>query len=167
MPLDLIDDESTLVQVMAWWRQATSHYLSQCWPRSMSPNGVTRPQWVNYNGEHTAITKDKIFLVVAIILEMQVSFYFLDKKWFWFIIHWSLFWRVSLKIGQHWFRLCPCSGMEASHYLNQYWSRSMIPWGHDELLTQPEILHLKNALDRFQLITGYHQSCSPTWPPFY
>ena len=47
MPLDLTDDKSTLVQVMAWCRQATSHYLSQCWPRSMSPNGVTRLQWVN------------------------------------------------------------------------------------------------------------------------
>ena len=47
MPQDLTDDRSTLVQVMAWCRQATSHYLSQCWPRSMSPNGVTRPQWVN------------------------------------------------------------------------------------------------------------------------
>ena len=46
MPLDLTDDKSTLIQVMAWCRQATSHYLSQCWPRSMSPNGVTRPQWV-------------------------------------------------------------------------------------------------------------------------
>ena len=29
---------------MAWCRQATSHYLSQCWPRSMSPYGVIRPQ---------------------------------------------------------------------------------------------------------------------------
>ena len=47
MPLDLTDDKSTLVQVMAWCRQATSHYLSQCWPRSMLPNDVTRPQWVN------------------------------------------------------------------------------------------------------------------------
>ena len=47
MLLDLTDDKSTLVQVMAWCRQAPSHYLSQCWPRSMSPNGVTRPQWVN------------------------------------------------------------------------------------------------------------------------
>ena len=46
MPLDLTDDKSTLVQVMAWCRQATSHYLNQCWPRSMSPNGVTRPQWI-------------------------------------------------------------------------------------------------------------------------
>ena len=45
--LDLCDDKSTLVQVMAWCRQATRHYLSQCWPRSMSPNGVTGPQWVN------------------------------------------------------------------------------------------------------------------------
>ena len=47
MPLDLTDDKSTLVQVMAWCRQATSHYLSQFWPRFMSPYGVTRPQWVN------------------------------------------------------------------------------------------------------------------------
>ena len=49
MPWDLTDDKSTLVQVMAWCRQATSHYLSQCWPSSMSPYGVTRPQWVNFN----------------------------------------------------------------------------------------------------------------------
>ena len=47
MPLDLTDDKSILVQVMAWCRQATSHYLSQCWPRFISPYGVTRPQWVN------------------------------------------------------------------------------------------------------------------------
>ena len=47
MSQGLTDDKSTLVQVMAWCRQATSHYLSQFWPRSMSPYGVTRPQWVN------------------------------------------------------------------------------------------------------------------------
>ena len=41
------DVKSTLVQVMAWCRQATSHYLIQCWARSMWPYGVTRPQWVN------------------------------------------------------------------------------------------------------------------------
>ena len=44
MSLYLSDDKSTLVQVMAWCRQATSHYLSQCWPRSLSPYGVTGPQ---------------------------------------------------------------------------------------------------------------------------
>ena len=32
---------------MAWCRQATSHNLSQCWPRSQSPYDVTRPKWVN------------------------------------------------------------------------------------------------------------------------
>ena len=39
MSLDLTDDQSTLVHVMAWCCQATSHHLSQCWPRSLSPYG--------------------------------------------------------------------------------------------------------------------------------
>ena len=47
MPQNPSDDKSTLVQVMAWCRQAASHYLSQCCPKSLSPYGVTRPQWVN------------------------------------------------------------------------------------------------------------------------
>ena len=47
MSFDLTDDKSTLVQVMAWCCQATSHYLSQCWPRSLLPYGVTRPHWIN------------------------------------------------------------------------------------------------------------------------
>ena len=38
-PEDLVDGESTLVQVMAWcW-----------WPRSLTPYGVTRSQWVKAN----------------------------------------------------------------------------------------------------------------------
>ena len=47
MSLDYTGDQSTLVQVMAWCHRATSHYLSQCWPRSLSPYDVIRPQWVN------------------------------------------------------------------------------------------------------------------------
>ena len=46
MPQHLTDHKSTLVQVMAWCRQAPSHYLYQCWPRSLSPRNVTRPRWV-------------------------------------------------------------------------------------------------------------------------
>ena len=42
----LTNEKSTLLQVMAWCHQATSHYLSQRWPRSMLPYGITRPQWV-------------------------------------------------------------------------------------------------------------------------
>ena len=48
MPQNLTGDKSTLVQVMAWCHQATSHYLNQCWPRSLTPYGVTRPQWFKW-----------------------------------------------------------------------------------------------------------------------
>ena len=51
MPKITFDDKSTLVQLMAWCRQAISNCLSQCWPRSMSPYGVIRPQWLNSNAE--------------------------------------------------------------------------------------------------------------------
>ena len=40
-------DKSTLIHVMAWCHQETSHFLSQCWPRSMLPFGINVPQWVN------------------------------------------------------------------------------------------------------------------------
>ena len=49
MSLHLTLDESTLVQVMARCRQATSHYLNQCWPCSISQTGITRPKWVQHN----------------------------------------------------------------------------------------------------------------------
>ena len=50
MSLGLItySDEPTLVQVMAWCRQATSRYPSQCWPRFMSPWNVARPNWFDF-----------------------------------------------------------------------------------------------------------------------
>ena len=44
MPQTLNNDKSTLVEVMAWCRQATSHYFNPCWSRSISSYGVTRPQ---------------------------------------------------------------------------------------------------------------------------
>ena len=73
MPWDLTDDKSTLVQVMAWCHQATSHYLSQCWPSSMSPYGITRPQWVKWNNlfwrsihyVNSLLTLEKIFLDIC------------------------------------------------------------------------------------------------------
>ena len=46
MSLYLADEktqESTLVLVMALCHQASSHYLSQCWPRPLLPFGITRP----------------------------------------------------------------------------------------------------------------------------
>ena len=47
MSRDFTHHISTLVQVMAWCSYATSHYLSQGWPSSISPYGIPWPQWVN------------------------------------------------------------------------------------------------------------------------
>ena len=58
--LDFTGDQSTLVQVMAWCSQATSHYLSQCWPRSLSPCGITRPQCVNQSEFFMTLMTSKI-----------------------------------------------------------------------------------------------------------
>ena len=52
MSLDLTDDKPILVQVMAWCHQATSHYLSQWWHSSMSPYGLTWPQWKSCTALH-------------------------------------------------------------------------------------------------------------------
>ena len=46
LSVGVTENKSALVQVLAWCRQAPSHYLSQYWHRSMSPYGVTRPLWV-------------------------------------------------------------------------------------------------------------------------
>ena len=45
IPQNTFDDKSTLGQEMARWHQTASHYLSQCWPYSISPYNVTRLQW--------------------------------------------------------------------------------------------------------------------------
>ena len=45
MPQGKFDDKSTLVAVIACYRQATSHYLGQHWHRSMPPYGLGRQQY--------------------------------------------------------------------------------------------------------------------------
>ena len=57
VPQNPNDDYSTLVQAMAWCREATSHYLNQCWPKSLSSYGVTRPQWVKTCGHVHAVAQ--------------------------------------------------------------------------------------------------------------
>ena len=46
MPQKPANGKSTLVQGMAWCHKASSHFLNQCWPRSMWPYAITRPQRV-------------------------------------------------------------------------------------------------------------------------
>ena len=62
-PRNLVAYKPTLVQVMAWYYQATIYYLSQCWPRSMPPYEVTRPYWVkdvSQIGHHQTTSKDHL-----------------------------------------------------------------------------------------------------------
>ena len=79
MSLTFTDDKSTLVQVMAWCRQAISHYLSQRWPRSLSEYGITRPQVLtNWGREKTAV-----------ILPMKFSNSFSLKRFSYFYFNFS------------------------------------------------------------------------------
>ena len=53
MPQNLTYEKLTLDQVKALCCQATSHYPSWCRSRSLSPNDITRPQWVKQSGAWT------------------------------------------------------------------------------------------------------------------
>ena len=80
--LNTFHDKPTLVQVMAWSRKATSHYLSQCWLSFISPYGVTRPQLLNtlrprQNGRHFQDDSFKCFFLngnVWISIEVSLKF---------------------------------------------------------------------------------------------
>ena len=91
MSLNLTDDKSILVLVMAWCHQASSHYLNQCWPRSMLPYGVTGPQWVkeqHFDGGGWKITMlhDKFLDEIAKMLLMLKIWFNLSFIQFSFII---------------------------------------------------------------------------------
>ena len=97
MPKHLTDHYSTLVQVMAWCRQATSHYLSQCWLRSLSPCDVTRPQWVNslapgrYGSKlKCAISKLMVYIADRIIVKWKSHDLSDDKSTLFQAVAWYL-----------------------------------------------------------------------------
>ena len=81
MPQYTFDNSSTLVQViMPWCRQAISCYLSKWWPRTLSPYGTTRPQWVKHVG---------LFFCQNVISVSNVVYYFYNiVAWNW--LHWYL-----------------------------------------------------------------------------
>ena len=105
MSVDFTDDQSTLVQVMAWCRQPTSHYLSQYSPRSLSPYGVTRPQSVN-----------NIFRFVVVVLRQLHDAPSTVNSPTPLVPHIC----VSESV-QHWFRWWLVAYPAPSHYLKQCW----------------------------------------------
>ena len=74
MSLDFTDNQSTLVQVMAWCHQATSHYLSQCWPRSLWPYGVTRPKYSLFPFKNLCVQISLFFKKTWFISSSVMSF---------------------------------------------------------------------------------------------
>ena len=59
---------------MAWCHLVISHYLSQCWPISMLPYDVTRPQWFKFIDQFTfCISKLQHFTYITFILIFAIS----------------------------------------------------------------------------------------------
>ena len=125
MPLDHICDKSTLVQVTAWCHQATSHYLSQCWPRSLSPYGVTRPQWVNIFLVWYIIILISVYLKLLIINQTNWMTLktFIQSRHFEWVCPFNSLWSSD---GKWWHRsgstlalVMVCCLIAPSHYLNQ------------------------------------------------
>ena len=95
MSWDLNDDKLTLVQAMAWCRQATSHYLSQCWPRSMLPYGVNWPRvtkevdtsWLGYESFCTFCEIVNLILCHILILARPSMTLLYRPQYFMFLIH--------------------------------------------------------------------------------
>ena len=89
--------ESTLVQVMAWCHQLTDHYLSQCWPISMSPyllghnklgygislNRLPWGQWFQYSNKIDEHCK----LAYLLLLYVQNWLYCNGLPACWLVIH--------------------------------------------------------------------------------
>ena len=73
--LNFTDDQSTLVQVMAWCHQATSHYLSQCWPRSLSSYCITKPQWYNVNSTTQKPYIIRFYMLWYCVLQLESFLY--------------------------------------------------------------------------------------------
>ena len=81
----ITDDKSTLVQVMASYHEATTHCLSQCWPRSVLPYGIARLQWVKHVGNvsESGFRFNKyVVIIVSFTLQFQICNLFIVECWF-------------------------------------------------------------------------------------
>ena len=142
MPNDTFDDKSALVQVMAWCHQARSHYLTQCWPSSMMPFGVTRPQWVNSLWPSDAIwcqkhlshaiikTNDDIFTIRSLgknFSEIRIKIHFFRSG----VIALSHYWLT----GVH-------GNSDSSENTAQHWELAYVGGSYVFLVTRSLLIHM-------------------------
>ena len=62
---NVCEEESTLIQVMAWCREATRHSLSQYWPWSLSPYNITRPLYIDMTRRSGLIKYEVIYIMIT------------------------------------------------------------------------------------------------------
>ena len=79
MPQNTLYSKLTLVQVMTWCRPVTSHYLSHCWPRSLSLYGVTRPRWEN--SPKTPIDEAHLLMIIEYPKRNEIPLLSLSVKY--------------------------------------------------------------------------------------
>ena len=109
VPEDLIKNKSSQHWFREWFdtEQATSHYLNQCWPSSLTliyPNQQHGLQFHSfYSGCFlTHWGRDKIAAIFQ--TTFSKSFSYMNIVEFWFKFHWNVFPMVQLTIIQHWLR---------------------------------------------------------------
>ena len=72
---------------MAWYRQATNHYLSQFWHRSMLPYAMIRPLWVNWWS--TEFILENMTIYILVFLKSSIGLNVLTNvicSWDWSVI---------------------------------------------------------------------------------
>ena len=107
MPRNFTNGKSTLVVIMAWCHQATSHLLSHCWPKSISPYGIIRPQWVKRIRVVTVLITDN----ANINEEVEDIDYKFDVQWWkniWLAFLRNYIWALISKWFGKWVS-CRCS----------------------------------------------------------
>ena len=136
---------------MAWCRQATSHYLSQSWPRNLLPYGVTRGQWVKSNTNlihenvvETAICKN-VWHFDSGVNDLPLCSYctYTEKfysDWALYIMHvyikiielwwqWHIMWTDSTLAAM----FCCCLSRGTGHILNERISlRTFLSYFHSD-----------------------------------
>ena len=135
IPVKLFSEEchrtplmSTLVQVMAWCRQATSHYLSHCFPRSLSLYGVTRPQRVKINWNLVCPLHPFSSINHFEIVNWKTPLEIEPLREFCWTLRSQMAHLCVGKLYHHWFRYCLVVCPVLSHYLNQCWC--IVNWIH-------------------------------------
>ena len=148
---------TSLIISQHWFRQwlgairQQAIYLSQCWPRSLLPYGITRPQWVNLTDFFKWLTSRQKSTVISLIIisfsliswrielilcefcwanytEYHVCMNALKGNWMcisYALILSNIFWnRMPYNWPKHWIRF----ENENVYQLRICWQHTSIPW---------------------------------------